>query len=250
MNSSSSSFLFIFDFDETLSIRPSYLPIEELAPNVDQLDLPSMDERYVHGHRCWNRRMTELHQRLFEQGVSTEQLLETFRRLELSPGTEELFRAIHAQHHKIIVLSGACDLVVEECLRAHDLLQFVEKIESNPVRQMHPVIIIDDYEKPLQTDCALCEPNLCKGSVIDRYRKRDSYEKIIFVGDGDNDVCAALHLNEGDCVFAKYDPESGRIYHMYEMLKNQYLSELKTELCVWKTMVDVHRILKERDILQ
>lgn len=247
--SSSRRFLFIFDFDETLSIRSSYLPVEELASNVEQLDLPSIDERYVHGHRCWNRRMTELHQRLAEQGISTEKLLETFRSLELSPGTKELFRDIQRQNHRIVVLSNACDLVVEECLRAHDLFDLVEKIESNPVKETHPVIIIDDYEQPLQTTCQLCEPNMCKGIVIDRYRNENRFEKMIFVGDGDNDVCAAVHLNEEDCVFAKYDNESEKVFHMYELLKNQYLSELKTELCVWKTIADVHQVLKEKEIL-
>ena len=193
--------------------------------------------------------MTELHQRLAEQGISTEKLLETFRAIELSPGTAELFRDIRAQHHRLIVLSNACDLVVEECLRAHHLLDCVEKIESNPVSETHPVIIIDDYERPLQTTCNLCEPNMCKGAVIDRYRRKDPQEKIIFVGDGDNDVCAALRLSETDCAFAKYDRDSAKVFHMYEMLKNQYLSELKTDLSVWKTMADVHRILKEKQIL-
>ena len=246
---SAPSHLFVFDFDETLSVRPSCSPIEELAPNQADLHLDAINEHYCNVHHCWNRRMTEVHERLAEQNIRSEQLIEAFRTIELSPGTGTLLRHLHANQHRIIVLSNACDLVVEECLRAHQLLQCVEKIESNPVRQVEPIMIIDDYEQPLQTDCSLCDPNLCKGLVIDRYRKVNPGQKIIFIGDGDNDVCAALRLREDDHVFAKIDPQGKRVYPMYDLLKHRYASQLKSELSVWTTMNEVHQILRDKDIL-
>jgi hypothetical protein len=36
---------------------------------------------------------------------------------------------------------------------------------------------------------------------------------------------------------------------MYNLLKNQYFEKLKAELFSWKTMKDVHEILKTRNIL-
>ncbi|CAF0989647.1 unnamed protein product [Adineta steineri] len=241
--------LFIFDFDETLSVRASCYPIEELAPNREKLNLDDINHGYVHVHHCWNRRMNEVHKQLAEQGINTEQLIEAFRTIELSPGTAELFRDIHINNHKIIIISNACDLLIEECLRAQNLLQYVDEIKSNPVRQREPLIIIDEYENPLQTNCTFCQPNLCKGSIIDQYRNSNRYDKIIFVGDGDNDVCAALRLNKTDYAFAKYDEESETTYKMYDLLKNQYFKQLKTELLLWKTMKDVHGILKKKNIL-
>jgi pyridoxal phosphate phosphatase PHOSPHO2 len=241
--------LFIFDFDDTLSVRASCDPIEELAPDKNKLNLDEINDRYVKVHRCWNRRMNEVHERLAQQGIDTKQLIEAFRTIELSPGTEEFFREINKNNHEIIIISNACDLVVEECLRAHNLLQYVDKIESNPVRKIDPIIIIDEYEHPLLNKCQICDPNLCKGSVIDQYRDRNLYDRIIFVGDGDNDVCAALHLNETDYVFARIDPTSNKVYQMYELLKTRYFQKLKTELFTWTTMNDVHRILKEKNIL-
>ncbi|CAF1216748.1 unnamed protein product [Adineta ricciae] len=223
--------LFIFDFDDTLSIRGSCYPIEELATNQDQLNLKEINYNYEKIHRCWNRRMNEVHKKLAEQGVHTQQIIEACRSIELSPGTHELFRDIVDHNGKIVIMSNACDLVVEECLRAQNLLQYVDKIESNPVRQIDPVIVIDEYENPLQTTCQFCDPNLCKGSIIDQYRKRNLYDKMVFVGDGDNDVCAALHLNKTDYVFAKYDETSEKkVYDMYDLLKNRYFQQLKTEL--------------------
>jgi pyridoxal phosphate phosphatase PHOSPHO2 len=125
----------------------------------------------------------------------------------------------------------------------------VHKIESNPVRQIDPIIIIDAYENPLQTKCIFCEPNLCKGSIINQYRNGNLYGKIIFIGDGDNDVCAALQLDKTDYVFAKYDDASKKVFKMYDMLKNQYFQQLKAELLTWTTMKDVHEILKKKNIL-
>lgn len=246
---STPSHLFIFDFDDTLSVRGSCLPIEELAPNQEELHLDTINDHYCKIHRCWNRRMTEVHERLAEQNIRSEQLIEAFRKIELSPGTDKLLRHLHANHHRIIVLSNACDLVVEECLRAHQLSQCVEKIESNPVRQLEPIMIIDDYEQPLQTDCSLCDPNMCKGLVIDRYRKTNPNQKIIFTGDGDNDVCPALRLREADHVFARVDPQAKHTYAMYDLLTHRHQPELKSELSVWTTMDDVHQTLIDKHLL-
>ena len=243
------SFLFVFDFDETLTVRSSNTIVEELAPRREDLHLDDIDRRYTNVHHCWNRRLNELHERLAEQGIRTKQLIDAFRTIELSPGTDELFRAIHARNHKIIILSNACDLVVKECLCAHHLLALVERTESNPVRELEPIMIIDEYAKPLQSQCTMCEPNLCKGAVIDRYRRTKLYEKIVFVGDGDNDVCAALHLDEHDYAFVKYDQASERVYAMYDILQRECMPRLKANLCLWKTMRDVHDELKASEIL-
>ncbi|CAF2081605.1 unnamed protein product [Rotaria magnacalcarata] len=175
--------MFIFDFDDTLTVRSSSDPIDELVRE----NLSDINYRYEKVHHCWNRRMNEVHERLVEQGIQTEQQIETFGRIELDPGVRELFYNISMKNGKIIVMSNACDLVIKECLQAQNLLQYVHKIESNPVRQTHPIIVIDEYENPLQTQCKICEPNLCKGSIIDKYREKDEIDKIIFIGDGDND---------------------------------------------------------------
>ncbi|CAF1268417.1 unnamed protein product [Rotaria sordida] len=205
--------MFIFDFDETLSVRSSAIPIEELAYDKQKLNLDDINNRYEKLHHCWNIRMNEVHECLAQQGIQTEQLIETFRTIELSPGVNELFYNIFINNGRIVVMSNACDLVIKECLHAQNLLQYVYKIESNPVRQIYPIIIIDEYEKPLQTICKICEPNLCKGSIIDKYRDKNKYDQIIFIGDGDNDVCAALHLNKNDIAFAKYDEKDNtKIY--------------------------------------
>ncbi|CAF2081607.1 unnamed protein product [Rotaria magnacalcarata] len=180
--------MFIFDFDDTLTVRSSSDPIDELVRE----NLSDINYRYEKVHHCWNRRMNEVHERLVEQGIQTEQQIETFGRIELDPGVRELFYNISMKNGKIIVMSNACDLVIKECLQAQNLLQYVHKIESNPVRQTHPIIVIDEYENPLQTQCKICEPNLCKGSIIDKYREKDEIDKIIFIGDGDNDMTKIL----------------------------------------------------------
>ncbi|CAF3064701.1 unnamed protein product [Rotaria sp. Silwood2] len=239
--------LFIFDFDETLSVRSSSDPIEELAHDKQKLNLDDINYRYEKLHHCWNIRMNEVHERLAQQGIQTEQLIKAFRTIELSPGVDELFHNIYIRNGRIVIMSNACDLAIKECLQAQNLFQYVYKIESNPVRQIDPIILIDEYEKPLQTTCEICEPNLCKGSIIDKYREKDKFDKIIFIGDGNNDVCAALRLNKNDIVFAKHDEKDNtKIYPMYNILKKQYFHELKSELFIWNTMKDMTLIINQR----
>ena len=246
---SSKSNLFIFDFDETLTVRASNYSIEQLAFNKEKLNLDDINHRYEKLHHCWNIRMNEVHKRLAQQGIGTPQLMEIFRTIELNSGIHELFHNISMKNSKIVIMSNACDLVIKECFCAQNLIQYIYKIESNPVRQTHPIIIIDEYEKPLQSVCALCEPNLCKGSIVDKYRDKDIFDKIIYIGDGGNDVCPALRLNKNDFIFAKYDEKTTRVYEMYDMLKNRYFHQLKAELFVWNTMENIQRILKIKNIL-
>lgn len=241
--------MFIFDFDETLSVRASSDPIEELAYDKDKLNLHDINHRYEKIHHCWNKRMNEVHERLYQQGIQTDKLIETFRRIKLDSGVHELFHNISIKNGKIVIMSNACDLVIKECLKAQNLLQYVYSIESNPVREIYPIIIIDEYEKPLQTECKICEPNLCKGSIIEKYRQKETIDRIIFVGDGDNDVCAALRLNKNDLAFAKYDETLNKIYPMYDILKKRYLHQLKADLFTWNTMKDIQEILKKKNIL-
>lgn len=51
--------------------------------------------------------------------------------------------------------------------------------------------------------CPLCPENLCKGLEVRRIRASGDYERILFCGDGSNDICAALHLGPSDVVLAR-----------------------------------------------
>jgi len=49
-----------------------------------------------------------------------------------------------------------------------------------------------------------CGPNLCKGTELEAFLKeRGHFDQIVYVGDGSNDFCPILRLEEGDYVFVR-----------------------------------------------
>lgn len=241
--------LFLFDFDETLTVRSSELFIEELSSDKEKVDLKTIDFRYVNVHRCWSQRMNELFESLSKENVSTDEIVEAMRKIDLSRGSAQLFREIHQNNGEIVVVSDFCDFLIEKTLRFKEIFQFLTKIESNRVRQVQPWISIENYENPSQTVCQHCPPNLCKGLIVERYRKTNRYEKICFVGDGTNDVCPALKLQQNDFVFAKVDLSTGKNFPLAEKLIKQEKNHLRASLFFWENIEDVHRTLKEQRVL-
>ena len=51
--------------------------------------------------------------------------------------------------------------------------------------------------------CQLCPENLCKGHEVRRLRRQGRYRRILYCGDGANDVCASLALGPRDVILAR-----------------------------------------------
>lgn len=52
-------------------------------------------------------------------------------------------------------------------------------------------------------NCPLCPSNLCKGQQLRRVREEGKYGRVVFAGDGANDLCPALTLAKGDLLCAR-----------------------------------------------
>ncbi|QRW21446.1 2,3-diketo-5-methylthio-1-phosphopentane phosphatase [Rhizoctonia solani] len=52
-----------------------------------------------------------------------------------------------------------------------------------------------------------CSPNLCKGSELTSFLARcgETYDRIMYVGDGSNDFCPSVRLSENDVVLCRRD---------------------------------------------
>ncbi len=51
--------------------------------------------------------------------------------------------------------------------------------------------------------CNLCPDNFCKGCEVRRIKAAQIYRRVIYAGDGANDVCPALALAAGDIILAR-----------------------------------------------
>ena len=79
-------------------------------------------------------------------------------------------------------------------------------------------------------NCPRCPTNLCKGAELRALRRRTRYGRVVFAGDGANDLCAALALERGDVVLPR------RGHALAALLEQaQAKGELKASLVEWDT---------------
>ncbi|KAG6579755.1 Pyridoxal phosphate phosphatase [Phytophthora cinnamomi] len=79
-------------------------------------------------------------------------------------------------------------------------------------------LFIDSVLKHQELSQHWCPSNLCKGSVLDSIRRAQSYSRVLYVGDGPGDFCAASRLARNDIVFARADEASGRSFGLQKLL--------------------------------
>jgi hypothetical protein len=78
--------------------------------------------------------------------------------------------------------------------------------------------------------CPRCPTNLCKGAELRALRRRTRYGRVVFAGDGANDLCCALALERGDVVLPR------RGHALAALLEGaRARGELRAALAEWDT---------------
>lgn len=107
--------------------------------------------------------------------------------------------------------------------------------------------------------CPLCPANLCKGTELHRLRYgagatanssgqqqtlcSSSYGRIVYAGDGANDICPALSLGENDVVLAR----AGEALAKYAAAAaaDAGLQQIKARVFVWDNHHQLAKLVKE-----
>ena len=74
----------------------------------------------------------------------------------------------------------------------------------------------------------ICALNLCKGIALNAFIEDQSFDQIIYCGDGRNDYCPATHLGSNDLLFMRKD--LGLSKHM---TKDGNKERIKCKLVEW-----------------
>lgn len=92
-----------------------------------------------------------------------------------------------------------------------------------------------------QTECKICPKNLCKGSAILKYMEtKGPFTRVFYTGDGKNDVCPALKLNQRDVVFVRKN------YTMYKkVLKSTNSLGITAKLVFWEDAQVIQSTINE-----
>lgn len=189
-----SKILFAFDFDETI-----------INVNVDDWFTDAAPDKPFEssGFACWTDYMQSIFTTVHSRGYTREQILDGMDSIKISPPVSAVCRAISkSENVDAVVISDANTFCIKRILEANGLGGTFQHIISNPSSfstDNDDLFTIDYYHR--NHGCSRCPANLCKSKALSPYKV--GYDKIVYVGDGYNDICPSLSLANNDAVVAR-----------------------------------------------
>lgn len=205
----------------------------ELAPLLSTIQMPA---NFI---PLTNDVLAEMQRR----GVTRDALLVALQRMgaELPPASVRMLQGARARSIDIKVLSDCNSVFIGHMLAGARLQNVVEEVITNGASFERVATCADDAigigvehpaaapsqnhhqqqskqskqhrssshrlvirpRRPEPHDCPLCPSNLCKGEEVVAIQRSGAYARIVYAGDGANDICPALTLKQGDVVLAR-----------------------------------------------
>ncbi|KAH8373794.1 hypothetical protein KR200_002365 [Drosophila serrata] len=192
------------DFDKTIVQQDSYLVVSQLLPSAQRAkELQKLIPK------CgWlnfiSRVLAELHG---EHKVCSAAVGKCVRRMEAVPGMLRVLRRLAINPAvDLCIVSDANSFFISEWLTEYGIEDIFASVYTNPaIVQTDGEVLVLPYDE--QPDCDLCPENLCKGAVMQELIFSGSYDRVIYIGDSCNDLCAMQQLREGDvgCIRRGYE---------------------------------------------
>uniref|UniRef100_A0A2H8TVU7 Putative phosphatase phospho1 n=1 Tax=Melanaphis sacchari TaxID=742174 RepID=A0A2H8TVU7_9HEMI len=189
--------LAVFDFDHTIVDGNSdVVAIDLINPTnliPDRKDFPNN----------WTQYMQQVFDVIKTIEISAEKIIDVVSLMRPNDGIPKLMRALYENNFEIIVASDSNSVFIYHWLKHNELSDVVSSIYTNPATVVDNAIKIEAYT--VQTKCDLCTTNMCKGAIVEEHALNTNkiYNKILYFGDGRNDLCPILKLTEHDIAFPR-----------------------------------------------
>ncbi|XP_033171108.1 pyridoxal phosphate phosphatase PHOSPHO2 [Drosophila mauritiana] len=208
--------LVAIDFDRTIVEQDSYLAVSQLLPTSQRKELQDQIPK------CgWLSFISRVLQRLHgEHKVNSASVGKRVRSLTAVPGMLRVVRRLARMPElELCIVSDANSFFIGEWLEAYAIeCLFAGGVFTNPACvQASGEVLVLPYQE--QTDCDLCPSNMCKGSVMEELTCSGRYERVIYVGDSCNDLCAMKRLRQMDvaCVRRGFELHGKMTAHGQEL---------------------------------
>lgn len=192
--------LLAFDFDHTMIDENSDLWVKKLAPGGE---LPQeIEDKY--SDNGWTHYMGTIFQYLYSTGVKQPDIHNCLKEIPLTNGFQQLLDHAHKQGHECIIISDSNSKFIRYILENYNLENIISKVYTNPAEfDEDGCLKIDFYHH--QDWCDLSTVNLCKGHILTEHIREqaalgNTYSRVVYVGDGSNDLCPSLTLSNKDYV--------------------------------------------------
>ncbi|XP_013887156.1 pyridoxal phosphate phosphatase PHOSPHO2 [Austrofundulus limnaeus] len=237
--------LMVFDFDHTVVDNNSDTWVIKCLPGQTLPD--SVKNSYRKGH--WTEYMGRVMNYIGDQGVGPDRVRGVLETIPFTPGMTDLltFIAEHKDTIDCIVISDSNTIFIDWILKGAGLRAAVDRVFTNPARLNESGYVeVQCYHTH---DCDECPVNLCKREVLERYLSEKTeagtmYGRVVYVGDGGNDLCPASCLRGHDVVMPR------RGYTLDKLLAKLTAQEgdasVKAEVFVWSSGSDILQELKTR----
>lgn len=228
--------LIALDFDHTIINANSDTEVYKLAPG----GVIPEELKKLYKTSGWTHYMGEVFKLLHKNNTTKDDLLKCMKSIPLTQGMEELFTGVNLESTDFIIISDSNTIFIKWILEHYNLLQYFDKIYSNYAEfDSDNCLKLQKYHE--QNWCSLSTDNLCKGHILTKYvlaRKDEgiSYSHIAYVGDGQNDFCPSLRLQDQDFVFPRNGYNLIKTIPQMEIEKNL---KLKAQVCPWNTGNDI-----------
>lgn len=228
--------LVAFDFDHTLVDGNTDTWILDLYPASRQL----MKQQKSEGV-CWTDIMHSIFCLLHEQNVTRQDYESCFQSLCFTEGMKETCSFLQDNNIPSIIISDSNSYFIEHLLERDSLQGVFSSIYTNPANWNDDgQLIIERYHSHT---CDRCPKNLCKGEVLNKHLEQhkfktgEEFNRVVYIGDGHGDVCAALTLKSGSVVLAREG------YTLLKLLQTKLERTQGTlphaKVVSWKTGFDV-----------
>ncbi|KAF0870655.1 pyridoxal phosphate phosphatase PHOSPHO2 [Crocuta crocuta] len=228
--------LLVFDFDNTIINENSDTWIVQCAP---EKKLPiELQDSYEKGF--WTEFMGRVFKYLGDEGVSEDEMKRTVTSMPFTLGMVELLNFIRKNKDKFdcIIISDSNSVFIDWVLEATGFHDVFDKVFTNPAAfDSNGHLTVENYHAH---SCNRCPKNLCKNAVLVEYIDKQSqqgvnYTRIVYIGDGGNDVCPVTFLKKSDIAM----PRKGYTLQKTLSKMSQNLEPMESSVVVWSSGVEI-----------
>ena len=183
--------------------------------------------------KLWTHLMQDVFNYLFEIGRRPDDILDCIASMKLAPGMDTMLFSV-PENIDIIIISDSNTVFIKHILETRGLYDRIMHIFTNPA-EFDPDgrLVVTPFTD--QDTCNICQRNLCKGEALKTHLDRmigarRKYDRIMYVGDGKNDVCPCLKLGKNDAIFAR---AGFKLEQELKRIQQEKGKKIEAEIVIW-----------------
>lgn len=196
--------LFAFDFDHTLIDDNTDTFILEIT---DDVKLRSDFKSWRSSGKGWIECMRLVLERIHTLGITPDQIVSHMSKIEIP---EERLRILHflskQPDTELIIISDSNTVFIDSILKHHGIDKYFTHVYTNRAAfNAEGLLELEPYH--INTTCPLSPSNMCKNVILGEHIRKSSVDRsdlrVVYLGDGSGDLCAATGLSAQDFVAAR-----------------------------------------------